>query len=537
MTIIDINAATADNLREMLDAIYEAYYSSQITRDELRSLEQDAVAKAIEKAATYDEALRIGGYVHTSALHEARRLRLLELAAAEGLDVCEHCGIVLDPNFPPTEVVDENMEVHRFCNMSCAREAGWRRCHNCNEWHRADHEGCVPISNRRWFCSEDCAHEASYEVCPQCGNWFYLPYGITPTDSNETYCCEDCARNAGYQRCDHCEEWHDADDFHEVRSGGRWEDWCDSCFDDDARACYECGNVYNENDMEYDDDDDEWYCRSCFGAGALHEYGWHPCIEFYGNAAKSPYLGVELETDGGSDRLGYVRALFRAEGFNDHFWMTKDGSLDNGVEVTSQPCTLAYHANELRPVYEGIRREALARGFQSHNGGRCGLHVHVNRDFFGKSVDSQDLGGYKMMRLLQRFEANFVRFSRRHDTYWCRFSTYETYGPDEVGEPDEVGRTLEKAKKMSGETRHEQALNFQHDDTFEFRIFRGTLNLSTFYAALGMVNGMCHVAKMHSMHYIESVEWSDLMRDVVSACDEPESRERLREYLDSRELL
>ena len=291
------------------------------------------------------------------------------------------------------------------------------------------------------------------------------------------------------------------------------------------------------NCLEYDDEDGEYYCEQCYGIGNLHEYGYRPPIEFFGDAAKSPFLGVELETDGGDDRSGYVRALSRLDGFDTHFWMTKDASLNNGVEITSHPCTLAYHANELGELYEEIRDTALARHFKSHDGGRCGLHVHVNRDFFGKSTDSQDVGGYKMMRLLQRYESKFTKFSRRRDNYWCRYATSDTYGPDEPGQPDEVSSILMKSKKMSGETRHEQALNFQHGATFEFRIFRGTLNLSTYFASLGLVNGIAHVAKMHSAHYIETVEWVDLMKDVLKACDEPKCREYLRDYLESKELL
>ena len=472
-----------------------------------------------------------------------------EFAKNEHVSMLLHDGHVV-PNPNPELMTDsltgeviegcaiECDDEHRYADEENAHADGWRKCRACGSWVHVSDGLYIPES-MKWFCGEECAISANYRQCAQCGEWKYAgpgTFGLLIADF--FFCCESHAIDAGCERCEHCEEWTNDDYMTRVYiNSHRTDMWCDDCTTSYTRECHDCGRPFDEDHMYYSHEECERFCSECYERRmnyGLHEYGYRPPIGFYGDAAKSPYLGVELETDGGCDRREYCCELREIEGFDDHFWMTKDSSLDNGVEITSMPCTLAYHVG-LTPMYEIIRSTALHHGFRSHEGGRCGLHVHVNRDFFGRSVELQDLGGYKMMRLLQRFCPNFTRFSRRRDNEWCGYETHRNYAPSD---PDEdVREVLSKAREMKYETNHSQALNFQHDATFEFRIFRGTLNLSTFFACLAMVNGIAHVAKQHSSYYVESVEWSDLMHDVVKACDEPTAREFLREYLEQREML
>lgn len=457
-----------------------------------------------------------------AALRELYREGTLPLSKCEEIAERHHMSVMLDdmtliprePYGPP-----EPME-----------------CPNCEATFLQGADDAVECGDDV-YCCEDCAHEAGWERCERCDDWVHVGDGVEIYDGCivHRYCDGGCANNDGWLRCDRCGDWTHEDNSHRVNCGGEWETWCDDCECDDARRCYGCGNLFHHEEVTYDENDDEYYCDRC-APRDLHEYGYTPYLNFYGDAKKSPYLGYELETDGGNDRNAYVRQLAAIEGFCEHFYMTKDSSLRNGVEITSHPMTLAY-AVSIGPTMEKIREVALANGFQSHNGGRCGLHVHVNRDFFGKSEDAQDLGGYKMMRLLQRHESKFLKFARRRDAYWCSFQTDDDYEPDNPEEVEPTTVVMDKAKRMKHETNHAQALNFQHSATFEIRIFRGTLNLSTFYACLAMANGLAHVAKEHSAYYVENVEWTKLMGDVVSSCDEPTSARYLREYLEEHELL
>jgi len=395
------------------------------------------------------------------------------------------------------------------------------------------------------YCDGGCANNSGFYECYRCGEWVHEDDSIY-IENVGTFCSDYCAEREGFIRCDNCREWVHRDDATDVEG----ETWCESCVDHDASYCDHCEEYVREGHIYYHEGADQYVCESCYrsideeeGYSALHSYGFTPSLVYRGNAANSPYLGTELETDGGHRRGSYVRDLHEsgADGkrFDEHFWMTQDSSLQNGVEITSHPMTLSYHV-ALAPLYGVIGETAAKYGFGSHDGGRCGLHIHVNRDFFGRTKAMQDACGYKMMRLLQRFENQFTAFSRRVDNYWCNYHTSNCYTPkkDEVRiSMHEIEPSLfAKSNSMMGERRHEQALNFQHPETFEFRIFRGTLKWGTYYAALALVNGMCHTVKHHGSVWVENVDWYTLIDEIIERVDEPTAQAHLEAYLDEKEL-
>lgn len=418
-----------------------------------------------------------------------------EAALADGCWRCDECGVLFYKDISPEVEVDDK----RFCDMACAHDAGYECCEHCGEWHE------------------------SGEMLLACDYW---------------YCDEGCAERDGVYRCERCGEWHS--DSYWVRTSSGDMRYCEWCWYNRSRSCEGCGETWDDDQMNCDVYGDR-YCPDCgrsSNSQYLHGYGWTPCLNFFG---KELFLGAELETDGGSDRGSYCDDLHSIDGFPDRFWMTDDGSLENGVEITSMPMSLAEHV-KARSIYEHVSEIAGHYGFKSHDGGRCGLHIHVNRDFFGKSEVVQDAGGYKMMRLLQRFEHQFTVFSRRRDNHWCDYTTSRSYEPkrDDVSilkpEHQKEAGPLQKAGTMKHEQAHSQALNFEHDATFEWRIFRGTLKWSTYFACLAMVEGVARTVKNHGSTWTESVSWYDLVEEVIGNVSEQFPKSCLVNYLDEKGL-
>lgn len=391
------------------------------------------------------------------------------------------------------------------------------------------------------YCTRDCAYDDGYVVCERCGEWIHGNFAV---EVGEQYYCSDyCAERDGYIRCGHCDEWVHYTDAWDVHD----ESWCESCANDEAARCVECGERFPIDDMHYADYGN-YYCENCYGSQYLHEYGFTPELQFYGGTPWAPkvplFLGVELETDGGRDRGLYVNELANIDGFNERFWMTEDSSLSNGVEITSHPMTLEYHVNT-RDLYKEVGALANKYHFGSHNGGRCGLHIHVNRSFFGKSSVARDAGGYKMLRLLQRFEKQFIIFSRRTNSQisdWCDYKTYRDYSLksevkiSKANDMDNFGPFQMAYSMIRNERKHGQALNFEHHETFEFRIFRGTLKWSTYYACLALVDGMCRTAKSHGSTWVENVDWYTLIDTIVDSVSVPFAKTCLTEYLADKGL-
>jgi len=435
---------------------------------------------------------------------------------------------------------------HYYESESSAMQDGWVECERCGNLTHHEHSYRHLEVHGYSYCSPSCAHADGYYTCEQCGDWYHQDDEVE-VDGN-CYCSASCAHDAGYAECDRCGGWYDEDDGTEVCD----EVWCERCADEYSDECASCGTRYPDNQMHYYEDDECWYCDDCYEEvprrGTLHEYGWTPALTFYtedgpwrGDTEKQPiFLGVELETDGGRQRSKYVGELSQIDGFDEHFWMTRDSSLDNGVEITGHPMTLAYHVS-LLDTYDEISSVASENGFRSHDGGRCGLHIHVNRRAFGRDKRVQDAGGYKLMRLMQRFEHQFTVFSRRTDNHWCSYKTYGDYQlKDELKasrrNKDEAGPLQMAARMAENERSHAQCVNFEHRSTFEIRIFRGTLKWTTYFACLGLVDGMCRTVMAHGSTWVESVSWYDLMDEVERRCDSPYASECLADYLHGKGL-
>lgn len=456
-------------------------------------------------------------------VEEAIELLKSSGCASSVVDDAITTGCAFGKSLDSDELFFDGTDIGVIENDTCAINGTlYARCDNCETWYLYDDGQDIGGSH---FCDYDCAYEAGFEQCNRCGEWLYKDDAVVTGFGY--YCDEYCAERDGLFQCCDCGEWFNDYDAHEVRDHGTI---CESCYGSGYYGYCECCEEFVTEDDYYGDG----ICCSChneYEHESLHEYGYTPNIEMFGSTDGNtkPYLGIELETDGGEDRVGYVDEL-DSLGYADRFWMTKDGSLDNGVEVTSQPMTLDEHIK--CGMWEEITNAARAFGFKSHDGGRCGLHVHINRDFFGKSEKVQSAGGYKMMRLMQRFQAQFVTFSRRVNTRWCSFSTYENYSPKYND-----GSLFEKSDKMcKGERAHAQAVNFEHRNTFEIRIFRGTLNIPTLYASFGLANGIARACKSHGEAWIESVNWYDLMAWIIADCDNATVRDHLKNYLTEKEL-
>ena len=95
------------------------------------------------------------------------------------------------------------------------------------------------------------------------------------------------------------------------------------------------------------------------------------------------------------------------------------------------------------------------------------------------------------------------------------------YGMEKTGK-----EILDKAKK-GGNGRY-AAVNLCSYNTIEFRLFRGTLKMNTFYATLQFVNHIIDIAMTMDETEIAAQSWSDFVQTIT----EPE----LIQYLQERRI-
>lgn len=210
------------------------------------------------------------------------------------------------------------------------------------------------------------------------------------------------------------------------------------------------------------------------------------------------YLGVELEIDcGGENEVNarFVYDFMNAQTGRENVYCKHDGSLRDGFEIVTHPCTIEYH-KEL--AYEGLFKELTKRGYRSHDAATCGLHVHMNRDYFGLKKLEQDLNISKLLYLYEKYWDKVELVARRKSNGYARRFLLEE---DET--PLDLYAKSKEADKYG-------AINLKHKNTVEIRIFKGTLKVDTFYNTLEFVKVMAEIVKEIDIYEIQFITWDKI---------------------------
>jgi hypothetical protein len=111
----------------------------------------------------------------------------------------------------------------------------------------------------------------------------------------------------------------------------------------------------------------------------------------------------------------------------------------------------------------------------------------------------QQLTISKILYIIEKFNDEICVIARRNNEY-SKF----------VGK-DEVNESLDVLYNKYKNTGKKVALNLQHTDTIEFRMFKSTLKYETFILTLEFVKNLVDYAKKINVEEIELIKWDDLM--------------------------
>ena len=395
---------------------------------------------------------------------------------------CTECGAVIES---PSIVMHDDLG-NAFCE-DCFHKL-FTICGECDSIVR--HSDLVYVDGRG-YC-EDCFTKL-FMICTECGRAVKND-DITRIDG-DAY-CDDCFEEL-FTVCFHCGVTVRRDDaFHDPDGDA----YCEDCFDDLFTTCDNCGCVVSRDDAVYIDDGE--YCEDCAsGREAIHDYGYHPEPDFYDGGSCDPdvdlnlYMGVELEVDKGRNPGALAREL---SDLTEMLYCKHDGSLSDGVEIVTHPCTLAAHRE--RFPWSEVLSLCSTHGFKSHDANTCGLHVHVSRSAFR---DSRDV--FTAVALIDRLRSYIVRFSRRSveklnrwakilDT--CELTPFPSYGI---------------ATSNIAEDSRYVAVNLQNDNTVEFRFPRGSLRYDTVIGTIELCRNIVIYARTHEPKDVANAVWEDLL--------------------------
>ena len=340
-------------------------------------------------------------------------------------------------------------------------------CCFCGEDSSSDHIAVELYSRKAVYICSKCFKE-KFSRCACCGG-----ISLKSELNDNTGFCDMCVTNGSVIRCDSCGDYYLKD--HTTKVAGRI--YCNNCY----------------NNIEF-----------------LFNYSYKPRPIFYGDDGKvttdlnNLFLGVELEVDCGDYNRQLVRDISALCG-GSFFYCKRDGSLeDDGFEIVTHPATLEFHMKHA-PWTEVIRL-CRSYGYLSDQTYTCGLHIHVNRTFFGNTEDEQDLHIAKLILLITQFWDDYIiPFSRRRsynlDRWAKKFDTPVIYESD--SEKCVSNKILDKVD----ESDRYQGINLQNSHTVEFRFFKGTLNIQTLFAAFQFTDRISRYAKRIKLSRVSASKW------------------------------
>ena len=365
-------------------------------------------------------------------------------------------------------------------------EDEFKQCDNCGCWFSVDdynEEVCEDIDET--YC-ENCIDANTFycdaHECYEVGDDYYYVSGIGDCCS---YYCEE-----NLYWCDHCDSYYE-------RSDGRFDDWdefvCDDCFD---RGC---GHFEDEYEDEYNSYRPSIVC-GYHNSGSLKR-------TFLDNEPRKDvvHVGTEIEVhnhDGtdpsDAEAVHYI--------LGDYVVFERDCSIEPGFEIITRPGSIATHMGMYDKLAEACR-ELVSRGYNSHNSNLCGLHVHIDRDYFGRDTLHQELAESKILWMFAKHWENLVRFSRRKNFGYCEKVRYTNYS----GEPITVKKLVQENR--SNASGHYRAVNIENSNTIEIRLWRGSIRPETIKATLKFTARIAELVKKVSIVQLSKMSFEEILGD------------------------
>lgn len=336
-------------------------------------------------------------------------------------------------------------------------------------------------ANGKIIC--DSCYDNYYFTCNDCEQIFrqedeiFLEYYEYPI-------CGECLDN-NYYECSDCGNYHMIDETHELSNGAII---CGNCYDfGNYGTCRECGGLFHGDDVRYNDSDDEYYCCDCY-SNLFDDriYSYHDFNEwktYKTEEEKEPlfYIGHELEIEPGNYDYEQKKAVSSVYNNLKAICMN-DGSLDTGgFEIISHPQTIEYfkkNYNNYKKCFEELKNA----GYISHDASNCGLHFHVTR----QTTNNEEIIN-RLWVIMENFKIPFTQIARRSNNSYAKFLSDKMTNNNKV-------KKMYFIKKYDKNIDRYLAINNRNNKTIEFRLFKGTLNVDTFFATIELVYNIYNIA-------------------------------------------
>lgn len=367
-------------------------------------------------------------------------------------------------------------------------------------------------------------------------------------DGYYDYICDDCI-SAHFFYCEDCEEYYNSS-FYSMYATDEGRTICESCRDDYYYACEDCGAIVHQDNIFWANNGDRPICSSCYGSNYFtcsncdeifencycnELNGNYYCDDCYREEEENmyederigryhyvqnngidwipfaterekelyalKYIGYELEVE--PNRRGNNFNISKAiDSFEQNLncVFEHDGSLnDGGFEVVSQPQTYDYimeHYEDFKKAFKG----AIDNGYVSHDSGNCGLHFHITAP-----TENREEIVNRLWYIIETYKEEFEKISRRNGSFsYCEFLSQYSWVDNK-----KLVKSLRKMKVINKDGERYLVINNTNSRTIEIRLFKGTLNVDTFFADLQLVHNLFELAYDLSVQ-LTDIDWAKL---------------------------
>lgn len=281
----------------------------------------------------------------------------------------------------------------------------------------------------------------------------------------------------------------------------------------DGSRCKVCGNKLEP--------DEKHLCKSCLDDTKLSKYFEYHDYEdgYFVNEKLDPYktptFGCEIERDfpdyndmDRNDAIYDILKIMQGDNFEkcdfhrENVFMA-DGSLrSRGLEWITFPHSFNWYVKNKDKFDTTIK--LLKQKYNYCATERTGNHIHINRSFFSKDnlEDDGDFAGAKMACFVYKYWNNFVKVANRTCTDYTQKPL--------VTDKDSVFSVVRKTIRNKDD--HSVAINLQHDDTIEIRLWAGIEDADDLLLYLDVTYALATLAKKKSLEKMQLAKWEDLMQ-------------------------
>ena len=285
-----------------------------------------------------------------------------------------------------------------------------------------------------------------------------------------------------------------------------------------AKVCVSCGEEIT------DDKCVGHMCHRCLtkSNGLAYRFGYHGYYDGYPvreriDTKTTPVFGCEIERDyvsryGSGDfdtdlktamldacKILYEKDIDKRVPDRKAVFMS-DGSLNRGgIEwITFPQSYQAYKKN--KDVLQRTIDEMKSKGFK--NSSSVGNHIHINADFFGTSTYARKYAGAKMALVFNAYWDELKAIAKRTDTGYCQKPNQQ--------KGDDIYTVVMKTEHSTGD--HSVAVNLQHNNTIELRLWSGIDSVDDLLFYLDMTKCIATYAKKKSVDTIQAGKFIDVLK-------------------------